>query len=341
VGTGGIAVPEADLLIGGSIANNLAALVVASGFGSDGLVTLESAWGRASNIAGTSWFNVRAGKLELDLPASEHRTLTLTAPYAFYHYHPAGSSNLFEMGNNQLGVEVMGHPDNRVGFRYSVAFVNANDNPGSASVWSSPVAYAHVTETFHPMPQGITRARIGAFGYLGFWPTSFDTLTPPTTPGAPPPEPAPVPGTGTDHKPFASVGTEVGLTIGPLARPLSVQVVGVFGTEDKQLIANGTRNATFVGGFVEVAYSPLLYTTIFSRYDRIQSLQGGDETQPDDLGNTHQVALGGRWALLQSRSAAMNLHLEGSWFTTHALDADNNVVDLHQLIFATGVDLAL
>jgi len=70
------------------------------------------------------------GKFELDNIISEKRILTLSTNggfYALYHFIPPGDSNIFgQMGDNQLGLEVMGHSLNDR-TRYSVALISSND----------------------------------------------------------------------------------------------------------------------------------------------------------------------------------------------------------------------
>src|SRR5207248_2456037 len=111
--------PSADLLFGTSLSEHFSVFAVATGFGSDGQVSLESAWARINRI-GTSWLNLKLGKIELDLPVSEHRSYTLTSPFLIYHYHPSGGTNGFAIGDNQMGIELMGHGGGP-GLRYSVA----------------------------------------------------------------------------------------------------------------------------------------------------------------------------------------------------------------------------
>ena len=332
VGSGSVGFPSGDLLAGGSLASNIAALVVVSGFGADGLASIESAWARLSNIAHSTWINVRAGKIELDLPASEHRAFTLTQPYAIYHYLPQGSSNTWQLGENQLGVELMGHP-NGVGFRYALAVVSANDNPGTDAFWSAPTGYLHLTETFYPFATFLTRIRLGAFGVLGF----NGTRPINTTMGG---MPMPIAGTFTDHKPFMQAGGELGFTLGPLTHPFQVHVMGLYGQQDQAFVSGGTQSASYAGGFVELAYTPILRTTVFGRYDFVHHLQNSDQTlMPASTGDINGGSLGWRFALLQSWTAAANIHAEASWLVTQGVGA--NGLNQQQFIMAVGFDVAL
>ena len=84
---------------------------------STGAFHFESVDGALDNIAGSPWLNVRLGKFELDNLLSEKRILTLTGNggiYQLYHFIPVGDGNIFgQMGDNQLGVEFMGHSAER------------------------------------------------------------------------------------------------------------------------------------------------------------------------------------------------------------------------------------
>ena len=89
---------------------------------------------RLDNLFGSPWLNLKLGKFELDNLLSEKRILTLTGNggiYQLYHFIPVGDGNIFgQMGDNQLGVEVMGHSWNDR-TRYSAALLSSTDGtPG-------------------------------------------------------------------------------------------------------------------------------------------------------------------------------------------------------------------
>jgi len=308
--SGGFIFPAADLLFGTAFSDHVSALVVASGFGRDGTVALESAWGRINDIY-TPWLNVRVGKLELDLPMSEHRTYTLTQPYLVYHYHSPGSSNGFSLGDNQLGAEVSGHCPNHVGFRYALAVSSDGGSP-TASQWafSAPTIYGHVTQTVLPRSRLLSRVRVGFFFDVGWTPSQFKTLTP--MGGAP----APVAGTGFQHRLVFQTGGELHATFGPLARPLMLSVVWLYGEDDKDLIANSAQNGKYHGGFVELAYTPLLALTAFFRYDGVYALQQGDPTQPPATGDQTAFTAGVRYAIWQAAWGSLMGHAEVSTTNT-------------------------
>ena len=118
-----------DFLTGGTLYKNTSFLVVPS-MDNTGAWGLESVYARIDNIGHSPWFNVKFGKFELDNIISEKRILTLSnngGYYVLYHFIPAGDSNFFgQMGDNQLGMELMGHSSNDR-TRYSVALLSSND----------------------------------------------------------------------------------------------------------------------------------------------------------------------------------------------------------------------
>jgi hypothetical protein len=309
ISSGGFFFPSLDLLAGTALADHFSVLIVASGFSRDGAVALESAWARVNDIW-TTWLNLRVGKMELDLPMSEHRAFSLVAPYLVYHYHPTGSSNGFSMGDNQLAAELMGHGKG-IGFRYSIAVASDNGQP-LASQWafSAPTLYGHATYTLLPRSRILSRVRIGVVADVGWWPTQFRTLTP--TGGAP----MPVAGTGSQHRVFFHAGGEAHLSFGPLSRPLVLSAVWMFGQEDGAIVANGTQAAQWTGGFVELAWVPMLSLTPFFRYDGVYNLQQADATQPASSGDQTAFTIGLRYLMWQSPWGSLATHVEVSTVNT-------------------------
>jgi len=333
VTTGSFPHPEADLLFGMSLSPKASMFAVATGFGEDGTVSLESAWGRLNDLGDTSWLNLKVGKHELDLPRSEHRSYTLTAPFLIYHYHPLGSSNGFSIGDNQLGLELSGHAEDP-GLRYAVSLVTATGNPGSDSVLSSPAIYARATYSYLPDSTTLSRVRFGVFGDVGWVPTKFDTLTPQDGMAAP------VPGTGTDHARFLQVGGELHLAFGRQAAPLVLSIVYLYGTEDLALVEGGTRAASYHGGFAELDYVPTLDWTIFGRADAVWNLQQADPTAPSDSNDQQAFTVGVRYGVWTSPWGSMAVHVElGTLNTENAAATPTNPVRITTLL--AGLDLAI
>src|ERR1700761_5821220 len=102
-----------DILTAGTLNKDISFLLVPSS-DETGAFHFESAWVRFDNMFHSSWANLKFGKMELDNLISEKRTLLLSpngASYQFYHFLPFGDANpnVFGIGDNQLGMEFMGH----------------------------------------------------------------------------------------------------------------------------------------------------------------------------------------------------------------------------------------
>ena len=104
-----------DILTGGTLEKNISFLLVPSS-DETGSFHFESVNVRFDNLFHSPWLNVKVGKMELDSFISEKRTLTLSASggaYQLFHFIPVGDGNIFgQLGDNQLGVEWMGHSFN-------------------------------------------------------------------------------------------------------------------------------------------------------------------------------------------------------------------------------------
>src|SRR6202166_3915778 len=118
-----------DFHTGGTLEKNFSFYVLPS---SDNTASFhfETVMARLDNLFGTPWLNVKLGKFELDNLVSEKRILTLTnisGVYQTYHFIPVGDGNIFgQIGDNQLGVEWMGHSLNDR-TRISAALLSSND----------------------------------------------------------------------------------------------------------------------------------------------------------------------------------------------------------------------
>ncbi len=104
-----------DILTGGTLEKNISFLLVPSA-DETGAFHFESVNVRFDNLFHSPWLNVKVGKFELDSFISEKRTLTLSASgggYQLFHFIPVNDGNIFgQVGDNQLGVEWMGHSFN-------------------------------------------------------------------------------------------------------------------------------------------------------------------------------------------------------------------------------------
>src|SRR6202795_934525 len=128
-----------DFHTGGTLAKDFSFYVLPSS-DNTGAFHFESVWARLDNIAGSSWLNIKLGKFELDNLLSEKRILTLTSisgVYTNYHFQPLYQKGVpenpnfvFGIGNNQVGVEWLGHSkDDRT--RISAFFLSSKEGSHS------------------------------------------------------------------------------------------------------------------------------------------------------------------------------------------------------------------
>src|SRR6202035_730814 len=133
VTTSGFDISGLDFHTGGTLEKNFSFYVLPSSNNAASF-HFETVMARLDNLFGSSWLNVKLGKFELDNLLSEKRILTLTSTggiYQLYHFSPQGDGNIWgKIGDNQLGVELMGHSyDDRT--RYSASLLSTNDGqPG-------------------------------------------------------------------------------------------------------------------------------------------------------------------------------------------------------------------
>jgi len=328
LGTGSFEHPEIDILTGGTLSSKASFLAVIAGFGSEGTAQIESAWVRFDAIGGNQWLNVKVGKQELDQPRSSHRSLTLTQDYLMYVHRPVEDQSLlaFNYAENQLGVELSGH-DSGSHTRYSLAFADANDAPGNNSAFSSPLLYAHVTRRFQPFASGVLKqARLGAFGTVGWAPTSFSTS-----------EGEPIEGSGTNNKTFNRIGGELSLWFGSMTTPLALTAVVAHASEAQELYG-GNADAKWTGGFVQAEFTPRIDLTFFGRYDWIRHGQQPFEDLAKNSGDRDAVTGGMRYTLSYSSRADVAWHLEFTHHSQKLVGPDG--LDLTTKQFFTGIDFA-
>lgn len=319
---GGVPLPPGvDVLTAGTLTRDISFLAVISGFGEDGTASMESYWARLDHLLGTPWLNLKIGKFELDEPASAHRPASLLSAYGGYGAHPEGSVVPFDMGENQVGVELDGH-DGRSALRYAISFTSVNGGEGlSGNGWSAPMVYAHVQRAFELDSAVLPWVRLGVLGGVGWWPTAFQTD------GG-----EPIPGTGTDHKTFSRAGVDLSWYLGNPATPAFFTVAWIHGEEDRGLAsgvtADGLDLATvsngFDGGFVEVDWVPFTTTDyvgtpwmFFAKYDLQRYRHGSGALDAGTVGVRRYLILGPR--------ASAALHLEGYVDRTKGVGAPDPV----------------
>ena len=171
VTTSGFDLSGLDFHTGGTLEKNFSFYVLPS---SDATASFhfETVMARLDNLFGTPWLNIKLGKFELDNLLSEKRILTLTGNggiYQLYHFVPVGDGNIFgQMGDNQLGVEVMGHSWNDR-TRYSAALISSVDGNVGLPYGNAYTGFFTFSQAFDTGKLGVDR--IGAYAMIGEAPT--------------------------------------------------------------------------------------------------------------------------------------------------------------------------
>jgi hypothetical protein len=307
VTTSGFDISGVDIWTAGTLFKNVSFVVLPSS-DSDGNFHFESAWVRFDDLAGSRWVNLKVGKFELDNPISEKRILTLSDAGGFYqnyHFTPPGDSNTFTgIGNNQLGVELLGHSANSY-TRYSVAVVT--DSNGSANLPEGRAydVFANFNQAVEVRHLGLQR--FGAYAFIGESPT-FSL----TDAGQP------IPGTGIGNKSFYRAGV------------YAIDYVGKFdfstvymhgsdnaylgtGTTANQALPVGARAPSWDGIIVEPHYTYSTHLILIARYEGIRMSQQALASSPKALGNVDAATVGYRWYPMMNSRAGLAWHQEYSW----------------------------
>ncbi len=321
VKTNGFDYTGLDILTAGTLAKNVSFLLVPSS-DETGAFHMESVNVRFDNLLGSSWINVKFGKFELDNLLSEKRIVTLSANGGFYqNYHfqpwiaPGQPSSLytFGIGDNQLGVEWLGHsPDDRT--RVSAALLSGTDgNPDFQSGVGG--AAGHAYEAFFTASRAfevgnLGLQRVGGFAYLG----QASTYPRYTTGGAP------IDGTGIGNEPYYRAGF-IGMWY---IKRFDVTTMYFYGHDSVYLgtgtpsnlgslgLPAGSHAPTWNGGLIEWHYTfnPQLMFT--NRYELIRMSQQALSSNPGDTGDTDALTFGLRYYPFMHSRAGLALHSEYS-----------------------------
>jgi hypothetical protein len=310
-----------DFHTGGTLEKNFSFYVLPS---SDNTAAFhfETVMARLDNLFGSPWFNVKLGKFELDNLLSEKRILTLTGNggiYQLYHFIPQGDGNIFgQIGDNQLGLEVMGHSANDR-TRYSAALLSSVDgNPGLPYGSNAYSGYFTFSQAFDLGRLGVDR--IGGYAMVGLAPTTYLT-----TAGMP------IPGSGIGNKSFNREGFVGQFYFG---QHFDVQVVTQHGSDSAWFgqgfgdaidnptgpnntpgtaLPAGARAPSWNGVLIEphYVYSPQLI--FLGRYETIRMSQQATPGTQSDLGNISTYTLGLRYNPFMTSRAGMAYHAEYNW----------------------------
>ena len=310
-----------DMLTAGTLARNVSFLLVPSS-DETGAFHFESANVRFDNLFHSSWVNIKVGKFELDNLLSEKRIVTLSANGGFYqNYHfqpwvaPGQPSPLyvFGIGDNQLGVEWLGHsPDDRT--RVSAALLTGTDgNPDFQSGVGG--AAGHAYEAFFTASRAFQLGnlglqRFGGFAYIG----QASTYPNYTTGGDP------IDGTGVGNEPYYRAGF-IGMWYVKKFDFTTMYFYGhdsiFLGTGTPSNLGNaglpaGSHAPTWNGGLIEVHYTfnPQLMFT--NRYELIRMSQQALSSSPGNTGNVDALTFGLRYYPFMNSRAGFALHNEYS-----------------------------
>jgi hypothetical protein len=327
VTTHGFDLSGLDIWTAGTLYKNISFSVLPS-MAEGSTFHFENAFVRFDNLLNTPWLNFKFGKFEIDTLLSEKRFLTLSSVgggWNTYHFLPVGDVNSFGgIGDNQLGMELMGHTKNSY-TRYSIALLSSVDGqPGLTSGSgaqtvagvSGPFAnvahtydvYANVNQGFEI--KGLGLQRLGAYGYFGQSPTYFQTS-------------GGVPILSAGNRSFSRVGAYGWWFI----KNFDVETFYIHGIDnaflgngvpanDPGALPTGAAGPTWNGGFIEAhyAYNPQLILT--GRYETIHMSRQANPTIASDLGNLGTWTIGYRWYPIMFSRAGLAVHNEYSRITT-------------------------
>ena len=318
-----------DILTGGTLEKNVSFLLVPSS-DNTGAFHLESAWVRLDNLLKSPWLNVKFGKFELDNFISEKRIMGLSNNggfYQLYHFIPPGDSNTFGLGDNQLGVEWMGHSLNDH-TRISASLLSSSDGEVNLLNSNAYSGYFAASQAFDL--GGLGLQRVGAYAVIGTMPTVFQTQTTGTgtflaSTGEQIVSTAALAGSGSGTKPFYRVGLFGDFYISKLDVGLYYQ----HGWEDKFLATStaanmalpaGARDAVWNGAIVEPHLTLHPQFVIFERNEWVRMSQQALSTDPMTLlpipsnrGDIDAYTFGFRWYPIMTSRAGFAFHNEYSW----------------------------
>jgi len=362
VTTSGFDLSGLDFHTGGTLEKNFSFYVLPS---SDNTASFhfETVMARLDNLFGSPWLNLKLGKFELDNLLSEKRILTLTGNggiYQLYHFTPVGDGNIFgQMGDNQLGAEIMGHSYNDR-TRYSAALLSSTDGNVGLPYGNAYTGFFTASQAFDVGKLGVDR--IGAYAMIGEAPTYYLTQT--TTTGTTT-STTPLPGAGLSNKSFHREGFVGQFYFG---QHIDLQVVTQHGWDNAwfgqgygDLIGGtvtgnnvpgtslpvGSQAPTWNGVLVEphYVYSPQLI--FIGRYENIQmSRQANGPTSlnasASNLGNISTYTVGFRYNPFMTSRAGFAWHNEYNWLhqdgTGPALGLNTSNVNTSEVLMGFDFD---
>jgi hypothetical protein len=356
--TSGFDLSGLDFHTGGVLEKNISFYVLPS---SDPTAAFhfETVMARLDNLFGSPWLNVKLGRFELDNLLSEKRILTLTANggiYQLYHFIPQGDNNIWgQIGDNQLGVEVLGHSaDDRT--RYSASILSSSD--GNVNLVTTSNAYTGfftASQAFDAGKFGVQR--VGGYAMVGEAATYYRTS------GG-----VPIPGSGIDNKSFHREGFVGQFYFGQHADLTVVTQHGWdsawFGQGYGDAIAvngngaagcttttgcppnnvpgttlpPGSRAPTWNGVLFEphYIYSPQLI--FIGRYETIRMSQQSTPGVPQNFGNISTYTVGYRYNPFMTSRAGFAWHNEYNWKHQDGTAPDGTNLNTSELLLGFDFD---
>ncbi len=304
VNTSGFDLTGIDILAGGTLLKNISFLLVPSIDPGDGTVGFESANVRFDNLLGSPWLNFKFGKFELDVPLSEKRMMTFSnvgGAYQLYHFMPVGDVNDFSFGENQLGVELMGHSaDDHT--RFAASLISSTNGELGLPGGRTYNGYIHLSQAF--MAGGLGLQRVGVYGALGLRPTFF------LTSGG-----EPIPGTGQGNRSFYRTGVYGSFYIGrfdltAVYQRASDNVYLGNALAANQVLPDGAQGPAWNTGTFEAhyTYSPQLF--FIGRYELVRMAQQALASNASELGNADVFTVGYRYYPFMHSRAGLAWHQE-------------------------------
>ena len=285
----------------------------------------ENAYIRFDNLLKSRWLNLKVGKFELDNMISEKRFLSLSANgglYQSYHFVPSNApvngvavpndTNGFGLGNNALGMELMGHSVNSY-TRYTVSVLSGNDGQTGLGSSRSYDGFATFSQAFQVGKLGLQR--FGGFAYVGTRPTI------PLTAGG---GTIALSGTGDGNKSFYRVGFSAQLNFAKLTvLPFFIHGYdSVFlgtGTPANQPLPAGAMAPTWNGGFVETHLQLNPQFVFTQRVEKIRMSRQALPTNPLHQSDIDAYTVGYRWYPIMFSRGGLAFHNEFSLTKTQGM----------------------
>ena len=321
-----------DFHTGGTLEKNISFYVLPSS-DATGAFHFETVMGRLDNLFGSSWVNIKLGKFELDNMISEKRILSISNNggfYNLYHFSPIGDTNSFgQAGDNQLGVEWMGHSANDH-TRLSAALISSNDGNVGLPNGNSYSLFATGSQAFDL--GGLGLQRIGAYVFAGEAPTYY------LTQGG-----IPIAGSGLGNKSFSREGFFGIFYVNKFDFNVYFQHgsdSAYFGsnTQANQTLPTGTHAPSWNGAFIETHYTYTPQLIFFQRSEWIRMSQQALPGTPSNQSNIDAYTFGYRYYPIMTSRAGFAWHNEYSWVRQQGAAPDGGALTSSSLMLGFDFD---